>query len=81
MSQLQRLNYVIFWAVLTTGFFAVVNNKPILPCCITFHKPKGLLKFFKKKPCVHINFLEPYYITNTGNRSQDIERTIKSANY
>lgn len=28
--------------------FAVKYDKPILPCCFTFHKPKGILKLFRK---------------------------------
>lgn len=55
--------------------YAVVNDRPIMPCCFTFHKPKGLLKLFRKKPCIHVNYLEPYYVKNTGNRKEDIERT------
>lgn len=57
--------------------YAVTNERPIMPCCITFHKPKGLYKLFRKKPCLHFNFLEPYHITPTGNRKEDIERTTK----
>lgn len=57
--------------------FAVVNNRPIIPCCFTFHKPKGIYKLFRKKPLIHVNILEPYYFKDCGNRSESIELASK----
>lgn len=44
--------------------FAVKNNVPIIPMTITFRKPKGLFKLYKRKPLVTINVLEPIYNNN-----------------
>ncbi len=55
--------------------YAVAYDRPILPCCFTFHKPKGIYKLIRrKKPRIHCNILEPYYITHTDNRKNDIEK-------
>lgn len=54
--------------------FAVVNNAPIIPCCFTFHKPKGIRKLFSKKPVIRLTILEPYFISDTGNRNETIEK-------
>ena len=35
-------------------------DAPIIPMVFTFHKPKGIY-FYKHKPCIHLNILEPYY--------------------
>lgn len=58
-----------------TGAFhyAVLAEATILPCCWTFHKPKGLYKLFKrKKPVMHLNILEPYTIQMGENRNETI---------
>ena len=60
--------------------YAVVNDAPIIPAVYTFHKPKGLRKLFRKKPVIHLNFLEVYHITQTGNRSEDIKKTCNDLN-
>lgn len=39
---------------------AYIGKVPIIPICITFHKPKGIY-FWKKKPMIHQTFLDPYY--------------------
>lgn len=39
---------------------AYAAKVPIIPICITFHKPKGFY-FWKKKPMVKQNILKPYY--------------------
>lgn len=58
--------------------YAVAFNTPIIPCCFTFHKPKGLLKLFRrKKPTIHCNFLEPYYIKQQETRRETIDYTNK----
>lgn len=54
--------------------YAVSFDRPILPCCITFHKPKGIYKLFhKKKPVMRLNFLDPYYIKQQESRKDTIE--------
>ncbi len=58
--------------------FAVKYDKPILPCCFTFHKPKGILKLFRKKPVVHLHFFEPYFIKQEENRTKTIEQTTEN---
>ena len=51
--------------------FAVLANATIVPTCITFHKPKGLYKLTRrKKPCIHLNILKPYHITNLESRKE-----------
>ena len=57
--------------------FAVKNNAPIIPCCFTFHKPKGLYKLFRKKPLVHFNILEPYYLNENDNNEIVAEKLNK----
>ncbi len=55
--------------------YAYSSTKKIIPSVITFHKPKGLYKLFRgKKPCIHYNILEPYYMQDLGNKRQSIEK-------
>lgn len=35
---------------------------PILPIAVTQHEPSGLWRFFKKKPCLHIEILPPLFL-------------------
>ena len=50
------------------------DKKLVLPCVTTFHKPKGLYKLTRrKKPCIHYNILEPYYIKDLGNKKESID--------
>lgn len=44
--------------------FAVRNNVPAVPMVITFRKPKGLRKIFKRKKDVTLTILEPIYPKN-----------------
>lgn len=53
--------------------FAVRNNKPIVPMVITFRKPKGIRKVFKKKKDVTLTVLEPIRPPKDGNTKQRIE--------
>lgn len=56
--------------------YAVIHDRPILPCCYTFHKPKGIYKLIRrKKPTIHFHILEPYYIKYSDNRNETIQRT------
>lgn len=58
--------------------YAVLADVPIIPCCWTFHKPKGLRKLFRrKKPVMHLNILEPYIIKQGENRNETIRRTTQ----
>lgn len=58
--------------------YAIVNEVPILPCCYTFHKPKGIYKLFRrKKPVIRLNVLEPYYPKYTDNRNETIKQTTE----
>ena len=41
--------------------FASKNNVPVIPISVTFRKPKGIYKLYKKKPLVTITVLEPVY--------------------
>ena len=54
--------------------FAYQSNATIIPICITFHKPRGLYRLYKKKPCIHLNILEPYKITKLDNRQEGIKK-------
>lgn len=38
---------------------ATISKCPIIPIVITFRKPKGLFRLYKKKPCVTLNILSP----------------------
>ncbi len=58
--------------------YAVLYDRPIVPCCYTFHKPKGIYKLLRgKKPVVHFHILEPYYIKHSDNRNETIQRTTE----
>lgn len=55
--------------------YSYSSTKKIIPTVMTFHKPKGLYKLFRgKKPCLHYNILEPYYIEDLGNKRQSLEK-------
>ena len=43
---------------------AIKNKCPVLPMVVTFRKPKCILKYIKKKPCVNLTVLEPIYTEN-----------------
>lgn len=55
---------------------ALVENTPILPIVFTYRKPRGLYKLWRRKPCLTINFLEPYYPTNEGSHAERIEKAM-----
>lgn len=54
--------------------YALLADAPILPCCFTFHKPRGLYKLFRKKPTIHLNILEPYYLKQCETRNETIHQ-------
>ena len=49
-----------------TGAFTIANksNSLIVPIILTFHKPHGIYKLFRKKPLIHLNILKPYEVIN-----------------
>lgn len=47
---------------------------PIIPICFTFHKPKGIY-FWKKKPMIRQNYLEPYYPDYSLAKKECINKT------
>lgn len=54
--------------------FAMDGTDTILILCHTFHKPRGFYKLTRrKKPCIHLNILEPYKIKDMGNKRLTIE--------
>lgn len=46
-----------------TGAFrtAVAANKAVIPAVIVFRKPRGLMRLYRRKPCMTLSFLEPVY--------------------
>lgn len=63
-----------------TGAFhyAVLANAPIIPCCWTFHRPKGLYRLWRRnKPVMHLNILEPYTIPQSENRNETIHQVTE----
>jgi len=62
--------------------FAVDNNVPIVPCVFKFYEPTSLLKYFKKKPCISLNILEPIYPNTTLKNSDavyELESRVREA--
>ena len=57
------------------------KERKIIPSVITFHKPRGLYKLWRRnKPCLHYNILEPYYIEDLGNKRKTIEKAREDVN-
>jgi len=55
---------------------ALVDDTPILPIVYTYRKPKFLYRLFRRKPCLTLNFLEPYYPPTEGTHAYRIEKTM-----
>lgn len=55
---------------------ALVEDTPILPIVYTYRKPKGLYRLWRRKPCLTLNFLEPYYPTTEGSHAEQIDRAM-----
>lgn len=55
---------------------ALVDDTPILPIVYTYRKPKGLYRIWRRKPCLTLNFLEPYYPSNEGSHAERIDRAM-----
>ncbi len=56
--------------------FATLADAPIVPMVWTYHKPKGLLKLFKKKPCLHLTVLKPYNIERCEKKHETIDKAL-----
>ena len=55
--------------------FAIDGADNIIIMVHTFHKPKGLYKLLRrKKPCIHLNILEPYKIERLASKKETIEK-------
>lgn len=59
--------------------FAVKTNKPVLPLIVTYHKRKGLMKLFFRKPGMHITILEPVFPKENVSRSENINYLINES--
>ena len=58
--------------------FAVGANSIIIPCCFTYHKPKGFYKITRrKKPCIHFNILPSYTIKDLGSRKETTNKVAE----
>lgn len=55
-------------------YLAVQSGKPVLPSVITFHRPKGVYRLYKRKPCIHLTLLEPVYPTPGDTSREEILR-------
>ncbi|NLK12344.1 MAG: 1-acyl-sn-glycerol-3-phosphate acyltransferase [Candidatus Phytoplasma sp.] len=51
---------------------ALSNTNLILPSVYIYKKPKGLMKYLKKKPYIHLHFLEPIKIVSQGKNHETI---------
>lgn len=58
-------------------YLAAQSGKPILPSVITFHRPRGIYRLYKRKPCIHLTFLEPVYPTPNDTSREEILRLQK----
>lgn len=56
--------------------FAIRNNVPVIPIVISFRKPKGIRKIFKRKPDVTLTILKPTS-TEESSQSKEIENILK----
>lgn len=56
--------------------FALLADVPIVPMVWTYHKPRGIYKLFKKKPCLHLNVLKPYTVTKLEKKHETIDKAL-----
>ncbi len=55
--------------------FASEGTDTIIILLHTFHKPRGFYKLVKrKKPCIHLNILEPYHIERLATKKETIAK-------
>lgn len=55
---------------------ATLCDAPILPIVYTYRKPKGLRRIWRRKPCLTVNFLEPYYLPTEGSHADIIAKSM-----
>lgn len=53
---------------------AVKANVPIIPMTVTFRRPKGLFRLFKRRPCAMLNISKPIYPDSSLAKKQAAER-------
>lgn len=53
--------------------FASKNNVPVVPISLTFRKPKGLFRLYKRKPLATITIMEPIYCDDTKSELENRE--------
>ena len=54
--------------------FAISNKVPVVPIVITFRKPSGIRKLFKKKDDVTVKILKPIKCIDEENKKESIEK-------
>lgn len=54
--------------------YAYDNNVPLVPSVITYDNPVGVLRFVKRKPCLHLTVLPPVYPDVTRGKREEVER-------
>ena len=61
-----------------SGFVTIakMSDSPILPVVVTFRKPSGLYKIYKRKPCITLNVLDPVEISDETESSSLICKRI-----
>lgn len=61
--------------------FAIKNNVPVIPIIISFRKPKGIRKLFKKKKDVTVKILKPIKYINKNDNKKDCVEELKNQVY
>ena len=56
---------------------AARSNVPVLPLVITFRKPRGIYRLYKKKPCVTLKILPPVFPAAPRGRKSALEMKDK----
>jgi 1-acyl-sn-glycerol-3-phosphate acyltransferase len=52
--------------------FAFQSNVDIIPMIFVFKKPKGLYKYLKKKPCIHLHILPAYKLVEKSTKYETL---------
>ena len=58
-------------------YLAVSANVPVLPMLITYEQPRGLMRLYKKKPCLTLNILPAIYPVPGANRKVEACRLME----
>lgn len=58
------------------GAFAIAYDcgVPVLPMVLTFHRPKGLYRLYKRKPCLHLTVLPPVFPNTDSPKRAEVVR-------